>query len=185
MIFIFKFVQKNISDIIISFVITLLLKTVNEYLTPINILLSNEYADILKAFIMLVLASIGFMIFLFIPLSALKRNADNKSFISYYFQNGDKSKFPFDVTVVGSMVVGLIFILLSIFLLGKSILSSTLLGGITFVWVFAFVLYLFLGVRAYNIITVLLFKNTVFLEKVSNEPTKKDREEYNKNIPKK
>ncbi len=185
---IFKFIKKNIGIIVLSSIITLLLRIINENLLPINILLSDNYIDILKSFIIVVLISIGFMGTLFAQLAIFKRDADKeknyKSFISYYFENSDKSKYQFDITILGSIIVGLFFILLSIFLCGKSVLNDTLLSCTTHVWVFFFVLYLFLEIKVYNIIIVLFFKNATSSIKVSNEPTAKDREEYNKNIPK-
>ncbi len=185
---IFKFIKKNIGIIVLSFIITLLLRLINENLLPINILLSDNYIDILKSSITVVSISIGFMGTLFAQLAISKRDADKeknyKSFISYYFENSHKSKYQFDITILGSIIIGLIFILLSIFLCGKSILDDALLSYITHIWVFFFVLYLFLEIKVYNIIIVLLFKNTTSSMKVSNDPTVKDREEYSKNIPK-
>lgn len=127
---IFKFIKKNIDIIVLSSIITLLLRLINENLLPMNILLSDNYIDILKSSITVVSISIGFMGTLFAQLAISKRDADKeknyKSFISYYFENSHKSKYQFDITILGSIIIGLIFILLSIFLCGKSILDDAL-----------------------------------------------------------
>lgn len=175
---IFTFIKKNI--IILSFIITVLLRLVNEYLLPINILLSDNYTDFLQSSITAVSISIGFMGTLFIQLAISKREADKeknyKSFISYYFQNDTKSKYQFDTTTLGSIIVGLIFIVLSIFIYGKNILNIMLFSIITHCWVFFFILYLFLEIKVYKIIIItLLFKNTTYSMEVSNEPTQKER----------
>lgn len=181
------FIKQNISIIGSSFIVTVLLKLINEHLLPINILLSNSYIDVLKSSISVVAISIGFIGIVLIQLAIFKRDIekekDGKHFISYYFENGHKSGYQFDTTVLGSIVTGLVFILLSIFLCSKSVLDNILLNYIACIWTFFFVLYLFLEVKVYHIIITLFFKDTTFSIKVANEPTKKEKEEYIKNIP--
>lgn len=180
---IFKFIKNNIDIIVLALILTLFLSLINDYVLPINILLSDNYSIILQACIIIVSISIGLIGNFFVPLAITKRNAEKeqnpRSFLTYYFENSNKSKYPFVITVLGSISVGLMFMVISIFLCGKAILDIKLVSILTHSWVFFFIVYAFFAIKVYNIILTLLFRNTTASLTVCNEPSTKDRIERN------